>query len=395
MVTWGTAQEVPDGLSNVVAIATGYLRYLALKSDGSLVTWGCYGEIEVPGTSVTGGDIQGAVNQASDGDSVLLEPGWYELTSQIVITNGIVLRSASGPRQTILNVNFADYGLCVSNSAAVIDGLTLRGGVLNSCHSWADGPGIFLVGGTIQNCQFTNAHLTRTGTSVHMLGGLLTNSVISYGAFPDLFCSAVYCGAGGLVTDCRIINEFGGDVFGEGIYLERSQLRNSIISGFLGYRESSGGWAVDAHWSTIVGCTITPTPPWVGSGAYLDHCVMDRCIVAHNSNRGCSIQWGGGGIFESNSLVLNSLILSNGVSLQAPDCGGDQYGGGVYMKGALWSIALSSGTSQPMGQVFSSKAAASPIALFLQTATSLARTIGILWDPRSSTIAALRPTRAA
>jgi len=337
VVTWGdNIPGVPDGLSNVVAIATGYRRYLALKSDGSLVTWGCFGQIEVPGTTVTGGDIQGAVSQASDGDTVLLEPGWYELTNQIVITNGIVLRSAAGPNQTILNVRFVGYGLWVSNSTAVIDGLTLRGGVIDSCNSWADGRAIFLVGGTIQNCQFTNAHLVTMGTSVYMLGGLLTNSVISYGAFPDLFGSAVYCGAGGLVTDCRIVNEFGGDVFGEGIYLERSQLRNSVISGFLGARESSGGWAVDAHWSTIVGCTITPTPPWVGSGANLDNCVMDRCIVAHNSNRGCSIQWGGGGIFESNSLVLNSLILGNSVSLEAPDCGDGQHGqcgGGVFMNG--------------------------------------------------------------
>jgi hypothetical protein len=353
VVTWGDNDPgVPDGLSNVVAIATGYLRYLALKSDGSLVTWGCFGQIEVPGTSVTGGDIQGAVNQASDGDTVVLEPGWYELTGQIVITNGVVLHSAAGPDQTILNVKFVGYGLWVSNSTAVIDGLTLRGGVIDSCNSWADGRAIFLVGGTIQNCQFTNGHLVTMGTSVYMLGGLLTNSVISYGAFPDLFGSAVYC-AGGLVTDCRIVNEFGGAVFGEGIYLERSQLRNSVISGFLDYRESSGGWAVDAHWSTIVGCTITPTPPWAGSGAYLDNCVMDRCIVTHNSNRGCSIQWGGGGIFESNSLVLNSLILSNIVSLQGPDCGGDQYGGGIYMKGgALVNCTVAGNTARHGAGVF-------------------------------------------
>jgi alpha-tubulin suppressor-like RCC1 family protein len=337
MVTWGTAQEVPDGLSNVVAIATGYLRYLALKSDGSLVTWGCYGQIDVPGTSVTGGDIQGAVNQASDGDTVVLEPGWYELTNRVVITNAIVLRSAAGPNQTILNVRFVGYGLWVSNSTAVIDGLTLRGGVIDDCNSWADGRAIFLVGGTIQNCQFTNGHLVTMGTSVYMLGGLLTNCVVSFGAQPPAIGSAVYCDAGGIVTDCRIVNGLGG-LSGlksaEGIYLVGSQLRNSVISGALGYGETSDGWAVDAHWSTIVGCTITPTLS--GSGAFLDNCVMDRCIVAHNSNRGCSFDTGGGGILESNSFIFNSLILSNGISLAAPDCGDEQHGqcgGGVFMNG--------------------------------------------------------------
>jgi alpha-tubulin suppressor-like RCC1 family protein len=349
VVTWGTSQEVPSGLSNVVAIATGYLRYLALKSDGSLVTWGCYGQIEVPGTSITGGDIQGAVNQASDGDTVVLEPGWYELTNQIVITNGIVLRSAEGSDQTILNVTFTGYGLWVSNTAAVIDGLTLRGGVIDSCNSWADGRAIFLVGGTIQNCQFTNAHLVTMGTSVYMLGGLLTNSVISYGAFPGLFGSAIYCGAGGLVTDCRIVNDFGGlfPMNGEGIYLEQSQVRNSIISGALRVGQGSDGWAVNAHWSTIVGCTITPTRS--GSGAFLDNSVMDRCIVAHNSNRGCSFDTGGGGIRESNSLIFNSLILSNGVSIAGPDCGDGQCGGGVFMIGGALANCTVVGNSASHG----------------------------------------------
>ena len=339
VVTWGANLAVPPGLSNVVAVATGIYHDLALRSDGSVVAWGnnCSGQFDVPGTSVTGGDIQGAVNQASDGDTVLLGPGWYEPTNQIVITNAIVLRSAAGPSQTILNVKFVNYGLWVSNSAAVIDGLTLRSGFYDGCSSYSDqGAGIFLVGGTVQNCQFTNRHLFGMGTSVHMLGGLLTNSVVSFGAWPDPIVSAVYCGAGGLVTDCRIVNDLGGAIRGVGIYLERSQLRNSVISGFLGGDEAAEGWAVDAHWSTIVGCTITPTPPWVGSGASLDNCVMERCVIAHNANTGCSFDRGGGGIYESNSLVLNSLILSNGIGLQAPDCGDEQHGqcgGGVFMNG--------------------------------------------------------------
>jgi hypothetical protein len=102
----------------------------------------------------------------------------------------------------------------------------------------------------------------------------------------------------------------------------------------VGYGETSDGWAVDAHWSTIVGCTITPTQS--GSGAFLDNCVMDRCVVARNSNQRCSFESGGGGIYESNSFVFNSLILGNGVGLLAPDCGDEQHGqcgGGVFMNG--------------------------------------------------------------
>lgn len=341
VITWGANLAVPPGLSNVVAIATGIYHDLALRSDGSVVAWAnndnCSGQFEVPGGLVAGGDIQGAVNQARDGDTVLLGPGWYEPTNQVVITNAIVLRSVAGADQTILNVKFDNYAVAVSNSAAVVDGLTLRGGFFDNCHPVSErGAGIFLVGGTIQNCQFTNSKLTRIGVSVYMLGGVLSNSVVSYGAWPEGYVSAVYCGAGGVVTDCRIMNGFGGAYFGKGVYLERSQLRNSVVSGFLGGDETAGGWAVDAHWSTIVGCTITPTPPWEGSGANLDNCVMDRCLVINNANRGCSFEKGGGGIYESNSVVLNSLILGNGIDREAPDCGDEQYGqcgGGVFMNG--------------------------------------------------------------
>src|SRR5205085_5373755 len=132
------------------------------------------------------------------------------------------------------------------------------------------------------------------------------------GAHPYI-APAVYCGAGGLVTDCRIVNAYNGDIFGEGIYLDRSRLRNSFISGFTGGDESAGGWAVDAHWSTIEGSIISPTSRWGGSGAFLDNCLMDTCVVAHNSHGGCWFGMGGGGILESNSLILNSLIVSNAV----------------------------------------------------------------------------------
>jgi alpha-tubulin suppressor-like RCC1 family protein len=40
VVGWGTAGEVPPGLSNVVAISGGRRNNLALKRDGTLVMWG-------------------------------------------------------------------------------------------------------------------------------------------------------------------------------------------------------------------------------------------------------------------------------------------------------------------------------------------------------------------
>ena len=349
VVTWGDSHAVPAGLSNVVAIATGGYRYLALKSDGSIVTWGQNGLVlsDVPTNNTPDVALQETVDAASDGDTILVAPGQYAFSRPVVITNAIVLRSTAGPDQTLLTVQFEDYGLSVSNPAAVVDGLTLLAPPDRYGYS---GAGISVVGATIQNCHFTN-NLINMGTSVFMLGGLLSNSVVTYTFAPPygcIGCPAVYCAAGGLITDCRVNGACGcGPGSAIGIHLDHSQLRNSLISGVLGYAETADGWAVDAHASTIVGCTITPTL-WRSSGARLDNCLMDRCIVAHCSNNGCGLGTGGGGIFETNSLILNSLILSNSVGIVAPGCSG-VYGGGVYMQGGALVNCIVAGNSAGQG----------------------------------------------
>src|SRR5947208_13492070 len=53
VVAWGNSDSeslVPNGLSNVVAVAAGGRHSLALISDGTVVAWGFdnYGQIDVP-----------------------------------------------------------------------------------------------------------------------------------------------------------------------------------------------------------------------------------------------------------------------------------------------------------------------------------------------------------
>src|SRR5688572_7165469 len=60
--------------------------------------------------------IQGAVDAAADGDTVLVAAGEYALTSQLTVTKGILLRSDAGASQTILNGQTSVRCLWVSNS---------------------------------------------------------------------------------------------------------------------------------------------------------------------------------------------------------------------------------------------------------------------------------------
>jgi alpha-tubulin suppressor-like RCC1 family protein len=41
-VEWGADDPVPDGLSDVTAIAADNRNSIALKSDGTVVEWGAY-----------------------------------------------------------------------------------------------------------------------------------------------------------------------------------------------------------------------------------------------------------------------------------------------------------------------------------------------------------------
>jgi hypothetical protein len=136
-----------------------------------------------------------------------------------------------------------------------------------------------------------------------------------------------------LITDCIVlgVQHPGG---GTGISLTNSRLQNSVISGVLFGDNFSDGPAVFAQSSSVVGCTISNNfNLGSGGGAYLQDSFMDRCIVTGNTGTGECRGSGGGGIFEINSAIRNSLITSNSLTFNSgePSCG--NFGGGVYMRG--------------------------------------------------------------
>src|SRR6267143_1400182 len=183
-----------------------------------------------PSTSTTDHNIQNAVNVANDGDTILVAPGQYNLSNQVTVTKAVLVRSTMGLGQTFLNTLDNIWCLWISNSAAIFDGFTIQNP--DRTHAYINAGGVFLVGGTVQNCTFTNFLFDGPGpgTSVTMLGGILSNSVVEFTRFPlTLYPAAVDCTGGGLVTDCRIlIKGFGNGV---GIHLANSQMRNSVVSG--------------------------------------------------------------------------------------------------------------------------------------------------------------------
>jgi len=287
--------------------------------------------------------IQPAVDVASDGDTVMVEPGDYGLTNQVTVTNAIRVQGASGASQTFLTgLSNNIWCLAVSNSLAVVDGFIVRNPYLSSLPLPS---GAILAGGMIQNCAFSNFFVGKPGGAIVVSGGGVSNTIVTYRRYGGGFDAAAVYGDGALITDCLVVG-IENPGAGMGVSLTNSRLQNSVISGVIVGGNFSDGPAVFAQSSSVVGCTISNNfNLGSGGGAYLQDSFMDRCIVSRNTGTGECIGSGGGGIFETNSVIRNSLIVSNNLTFNSgdPSCG--NFGGGVYMQGGSLVNCTVSGNS--------------------------------------------------
>jgi predicted outer membrane repeat protein len=129
-------------------------------------------------------DIQSAVDAATNaGDVVLVTNGTYRLASQIMITNGIVVRSVEGSEVTVVDGNDATRCFCLSASNAVVEGLTITRGMAAN----TNGGGVYIA------AQGTVSESVIRGNSAANDGG------------------GIYCGGGGMITQSVITNNTAGD----------------------------------------------------------------------------------------------------------------------------------------------------------------------------------------
>src|SRR6266850_1417760 len=142
--------------------------------------------------------IQDAVDVSTDGDTVLVAPGDYGVTNQITVTRAVRLQSTAGANQTFLTA-YGSWCLAISNALAAADGFTLRPGAGNP-------GGAMLVGGTIQNCNFTNFYVIYG--SIVMSGGTVSNVIVTYFRGPG-GGAAVSCSDSGVITDSQILGTAG------------------------------------------------------------------------------------------------------------------------------------------------------------------------------------------
>jgi parallel beta-helix repeat protein len=255
-----------------------------------------------PGDDTFHVTIQDAINNANDGDELIVQKGrWY--FENVAINKKLVVRSGNVNDPFDPTISASDTfisGLLGSGFDAVVSiigptgsephlaGFTIRDGFWGGVLLHADSP-------TISDCIIT--YNTRgDGGGIACYGGdpNIKNCTISYNSATPLFDEP---GGGGIY--CAADSE--------------PNIINCTISGNSAEYSGGGIYCVPGSNATITGCTITSNIAALdGGGIYLDDCTatISDCTISSNNATG-SFSYGGGVYCDSASPEISNCEISN------------------------------------------------------------------------------------
>lgn len=239
--------------------------------------------------------IQGAVDAAASGDTVLVAPGTYNkggkkvagnIYNRVVIEKKVAVKSASGAGVTIIEGGIVDgkFGMrCVYMSGkASLDGFTLTKGLaLNSVDPIEDqtGGGAYCVPSS--NCALKNCVVFQN-IAGYSAGGVDGGNLTACYVLKNLSKhagGAIACVMDGCTVSYNVAEEGGGVV--------SSTLANCTVS-YNRSQDHSGG----ANCCTMTDCVIARNTAGTYAGGALG-CTLDGCTIQSNSAKGCA-----GGLFN-------------------------------------------------------------------------------------------------
>jgi hypothetical protein len=213
--------------------------------------------------------VKSAYDSASYGDSILILPGTYLLTNELIVTRGVIVQSFSGtPTNTILDRGLSYTGRLVTlrHPAAVLRGVTTRNG--------------YLPGG------------------VDVAGNILVDSMA-------------------LVDNCIIEKGYAGQYGGgiqiddEGGRVERCIIRNNVSGAW-------GGGAFIAGPGYLDSCSIYSNTAGAGGGVFVhqvavaDKSEVRNCTIVSNVALGSfGVYYGGGLTMNQYGIARNNIIWTN------------------------------------------------------------------------------------
>ena len=223
--------------------------YVDATSTNAVVPYGSWAD------AATG--IREALEWADDGRVVLVTNGVYGLSSQLVVSAGVTVRSVNGPSTTV--VDGQQKGRCfhLKHVGAVVDGFTIMGGEVGSDML---GGGVFIEGaGTLKNC-------------------IVSSNVVA--DTPNGDGGGVACLDGGTVYGCLISGNSAADDAG-GLYLYRGgEAVNCVI--WANSAADKGGGVYMKQGGVLRNCTVVTNVAAMGGGLYNDGGHAADCIVYFN-----------------------------------------------------------------------------------------------------------------
>ncbi len=226
--------------------------------------------------------IQAAVDLTTDGDTVWVTNGTYNITAQISITNGITVRSVNGRDVTTVRRDSGNTRvLYIDHADATLEGFTVTNGNLDN-----HGAGIYLNAGTVSSCRIT--------------GNTIPDYKGRHGA-------GMYVGAAGVVSNSVIVgNTADRQNSGGGIFLDGGIVRNSLIAtNTTGVSQSTrGGGIYSTSADSLVENSIIRgnTCGNLDGGGFYGRGTLRNCLIVDNT-----AQRNGGGVFAG----MGTLVIEN------------------------------------------------------------------------------------
>lgn len=284
--------------------------------------------------------IQQGLNAAQSGDTVLVASDTYFENITWPGTDGIKLRSETGPAATIIDggnsgrvINFPNYGF---SSNTGISGFTIQHGAA------VQGGGIYSFG-SIELMGNVIQFNTAEGSSTWVYGGGLFcdgsgSPAIEYNTFRGNICRGEYWNHGGaiyiddglspLIIGNTIMQDstIGGYWnYGAGIYCDRNtspDIRHNVIHSNVAYGGDRGyGAGIHAYsdcaayiLSNLIYNNTARSGIWnYGAGVYVENgaAVINNTIAGNSCVGGNSNQGGGISVNDSTNFIANNIVVNN------------------------------------------------------------------------------------
>ena len=298
-------------------------------------------------------DVQSAIDDANDGDTVLVRPGEYVIDRPITFRGkAITVKSEAGLDETTIRMDTpadTNRGSVVvfetnETDASVLDGFTITGG--RGCRLWVAEASTFAGGGggivfkassgTVRNCAVVDNTARDGGGGVVCIEGkasvtmtnctIAANSAGKVGSGSGTHIGGGVCvldGCSATLTNCNITENSSGHA-GGGVYCWGNSSVTFTDCTILDNTAGAGGGGVICYKAsaTLTNCVIAGNwAPW-GGGVMSEEvdasATLTNCIISGNS-----AGKGGGGLFcwlPSSATLNNCTIWGNSAG---------QGGGGV------------------------------------------------------------------